>query len=75
MIVANKLDMSGSDPPELAELGRELNTEVMGISAVSGAGLEPVVNRLWQMLEEQKASEAAAEAKGESSPKAQLDPG
>jgi GTP-binding protein len=75
LIVANKLDMSGGEPPELAELGRDLNTEVMGISAVSGLGLEDVVNRLWHMLEEQKAKEAAAEANRESSPNAQLDPG
>ncbi|HVP11821.1 MAG TPA: GTPase ObgE [Phycisphaerae bacterium] len=57
LIVANKLDLAGRDPPELAELAGVLNAEVMGISAVSGVGLEAVINRLWRMLEEQKAKE------------------
>jgi GTPase len=59
LIVANKLDLADRDPPELAALAESLNVEVMGISAVSGVGLEAVVNRLWQMLAEQKAKELA----------------
>lgn len=56
LIVANKLDLAGRvDPPELDAIRRELGAEVMGISAVSGMGLEAVVSRLWRMLEEEKA--------------------
>jgi GTPase len=59
LIVANKLDLAGGEPPELAELAGALNVDVMGISAVSGAGIEAVVNRLWQMLADEKAKELA----------------
>jgi GTP-binding protein len=59
IIVANKLDLAGrSDPPELEALRRELDADVMGISAVSGMGLEDVTNRLWDVIEEQKAAES-----------------
>ncbi|MBU0717229.1 MAG: 50S ribosome-binding GTPase, partial [Planctomycetes bacterium] len=57
LIVANKLDLAGrDDPPEMEDLGRELGARVMGISAVSGRGIEAVVNQLWRMLEEEKAA-------------------
>ena len=52
LVVANKLDLVGrSDPPELEDLRTELRLDVMGISAVSGMGLDEVCNRLWGMLE------------------------
>lgn len=53
MIVANKLDMSpDARPEELAALSEALGgIEVFGISAVSGKGLEPVTNRLWDMID------------------------
>jgi len=63
LTVANKLDLSDRpDPPELGALASRLEREVLGISAVSGQGVETVVNRLWEMLEAQKAEEAAASA-------------
>jgi GTP-binding protein len=61
LVVANKLDLAGgNDPPELAQLRESLAKEVWGISAVSGTGVAAVVNRLWQMLEDCKRSEAGA---------------
>ena len=57
IVVANKLDLAGrDDPPELAAQAEEIGTEVLGISAVSGRGLERVTNRLWDMLEAAKHS-------------------
>jgi len=52
LVVANKLDLAGrDDPPELAEFAEAIAAPVLGISAVSGRGIERVVNRLWDMLE------------------------
>jgi len=52
LVVANKLDLAGkTDPPELAELAAELDCEVLGISGVSGRGLDPLTNRIWDLLE------------------------
>ena len=50
VIVANKTDLIDSDQPVQA-LGRQLGREVLGISGVTGAGLEVLTNRLWQVLE------------------------
>lgn len=63
LIVANKLDLSDSeDPPELGKLREELGVEVMGISGVSGAGVEAVVNRLWKILSELRETAAVQQA-------------
>ncbi len=49
LIAANKLDLT--DGEEAARrLGDELGVEVLGISAVSGAALGPMTERLWGML-------------------------
>ena len=62
LIVANKLDIVGSDsPPELEAFRNTLGADVLGISAVSGAGLDAVMERIWKMLEAQKAIEEEAE--------------
>ena len=63
LVVANKLDLAGDeDPAELGELSEALGgAEVLGISAVSGRGLEKVANRLWEMIEAARAEDAAAE--------------
>ncbi len=59
LVVASKLDIAGSDdPPELAALREELGVEVMGISAVSGRGLESLLSRVWDMLEAEGPAEA-----------------
>lgn len=59
LIVANKLDLAGRlDTPELDALREELGAEVMAISAVSGMGLEELTNRLWDVIEQQKAVES-----------------
>jgi len=52
LVVASKLDIAGcDDPPELAALRGELGVDLMGISAVSGRGLESFLSRVWDMLE------------------------
>ncbi|HPF39543.1 MAG TPA: GTPase ObgE [Phycisphaerae bacterium] len=52
IVVANKLDLAGNDnPPELAAFGEAIGARVVGISAVSGRGVERVANLLWDMLE------------------------
>lgn len=63
IIVANKLDLAGDDdPPELAELSEALGgVPILGISAVSGRGLEKVTNNLWEMIDAARTQEAAAE--------------
>lgn len=57
LVVANKLDLSNdADPPELQGLRDELpDREVMAVSAVSGRGLDGVMNRLWEMIEAARA--------------------
>ena len=63
MIVANKLDLAGdANPPELAELAEELGgAKVVGISAVSGRGLEKVTNQLWELIDTARTQDAAAD--------------
>ncbi|MCB9852278.1 MAG: GTPase ObgE [Phycisphaerales bacterium] len=52
IVVANKLDLAGNDnPPELAALAEAIGVKVLGISAVSGRGVERIANVLWDMLE------------------------
>ncbi|NIA06831.1 MAG: GTPase ObgE [Actinobacteria bacterium] len=49
LIVANKMDLTDSDQA-LIKLRRELNTEVIGISAVAGTGLRQLLEKLWDMI-------------------------
>ena len=59
LIVANKIDLS--DNLEAVEsLRQELGREVMAISAVTGAGLERLSQRLWSMIEDAKQREEDA---------------
>ncbi len=72
LIVANKLDMAGrDDPPELASFAEALPDRIMGISAVSGMGVDKVTEQLWRLLEEHRAEnekdEASPSQPGESS--------
>ncbi len=53
LIVANKLDLTGA-AGRLDELREALGRDVAGISAVTGSGLEPMAERLWQMLADAK---------------------
>ncbi|RIK62671.1 MAG: GTPase ObgE [Planctomycetota bacterium] len=59
LIVANKLDLSpDKEPPELAELREALGgAEVLGISGVSGRGIEAVTNRLWELIDAARKAE------------------
>lgn len=63
LIVANKMDLSGSDPA-VKKLRDDLGINVMGISAVTGHGLEPMLEQIWQMLEPLRRQPARAEARG-----------
>ncbi len=49
MIVANKMDLTGSDQA-LAKLRDDLKTEVIGISAVVGTNLKQLTEALWTKL-------------------------
>jgi len=51
LIVANKMDLTGSKQA-LVKLQEDLETEVIGISAVVGTGLKQLVERLWARLAE-----------------------
>jgi GTPase len=63
LIVANKLDIAGRlDPPEVTALRESLGRDVLAISAVSGWGVEELANRLWSLLEEEKAAAPVAGA-------------
>jgi GTPase len=50
LVVANKMDLSDSQAA-IDHLRAELGCEVLGISAVAGTGLQPTLERLWQMVE------------------------
>jgi GTP-binding protein len=55
LVVANKLDLTPEDnPAEFSRLREELGEDVMGISAVSGKGVDAVVEGIWRMLQEQR---------------------
>jgi len=52
LIVANKLDLAGSEePPELSAFSDAVASRVLGISAVAGRGLDVLVNRIWDLIE------------------------
>ncbi len=54
LIVANKLDLVGhEEPEELGAFAEAIGAEVTGISAVSGWGLDGLMNCVWGMLEEE----------------------
>lgn len=58
LIVANKLDLAGNtEPPELAELSQALGRPILGISGVSGRGVESLVNQIYDMIQAQRAAE------------------
>jgi GTP-binding protein len=59
LIVANKMDLTDASE-HLAELRDALGTDVVSISAVTGRGLEPMVERLWQVLCEAKTAPETA---------------
>lgn len=55
LVVANKLDLSiEEEEPALAELRKELGSDVLAISGVTGKGVEDVVNQLWHMLADER---------------------
>jgi GTP-binding protein len=61
VIVANKTDLTDSQVP-LREIREELGREVLGISAVTGAGLEVLTEHLWEILEADRRSTPARPA-------------
>jgi GTP-binding protein len=58
VVAANKMDLTGA-ADALDRLRRELPVEVLGISAVTGEGLESLTELLWQLLGEQDDQEPA----------------
>jgi GTP-binding protein len=56
LVVANKMDLTGADEI-LARLREELDQPVMAISAVTGKGLLPMLENLWNVIEEQREME------------------
>jgi len=60
VVVASKLDLtSEASPPELKAFEAALGVEVLGISSVTGQGLERLTDRLWDLIEASKAEEAS----------------
>ncbi len=55
LVVANKMDLTDSSA-HLQELRDAVEVDVLSISAVTGSGLEPMVERLWRMLAEARAA-------------------
>lgn len=51
LLVANKIDLA-ADLEAVEQLSDELGREVLAISGVTGAGLEALSDRLWEMVEE-----------------------
>lgn len=51
IIVANKMDLTDSDE-KLRELKEEIGQDIIAISAVTGKGLEPLAEAVWQKLHE-----------------------
>jgi len=56
LVVANKIDLSDTQDA-VEELRDELGCEVLAISGVTGAGLEPLGKRLWEMIADVRAVE------------------
>jgi len=54
IVVANKMDLTDADE-QLASLRDALGVEVFGISAVTGKGLAPLCDRIWEVLEQLRA--------------------
>ncbi len=51
IVVANKIDLSGS-MEHVQALRNELGVEVFAVSGATGAGLETLAERIWQVLQE-----------------------
>jgi GTP-binding protein len=62
IVVANKMDLTDA-AEHLRELKRKIGRDVIGISAVTGAGLTELSDRIWETLQELKETEAAQERK------------
>ena len=50
IVVANKMDLTGSRE-NLKRFRDEVDVEVLAVSGVTGAGLEPLTERIWTALE------------------------
>jgi len=50
LIVVNKMDLTDSDAA-LEELREALGGEILAISAVTGRGLEPMLDRIWELVD------------------------
>jgi GTP-binding protein len=61
IVVANKTDLTDSDE-KVRELQDALDCEIIPISAVTGAGLEPLHKKLWPLIESRKRLEEEDQA-------------
>ena len=61
IVVANKMDLTDSDE-RVRELQDTLNCEIMPVSAVAGAGLERLHQKLWPLIESRKRLEEEDQA-------------
>jgi len=55
LVVATKMDLTGADARR-RELADRLGQPVLGISGVTGHGLEPLGERLWEMVQQHRTS-------------------
>jgi GTP-binding protein len=60
VVVGNKLDLTGAEAAR-QELEAELGVPVYGISGVTGAGLRELSEAVWQVVDEVRQADAAAE--------------
>jgi len=59
IVVANKMDLTGA-AESLERFGRALDTDVVGISGVTGQGLTDLTRRIWKSLEDETPGQATA---------------
>ena len=67
LVVANKMDLTDAQRA-VNRLREELNREVLAISAITGTGLDGLLERLWELVEAAKTEEKRQEAEAPAVP-------
>jgi len=57
LVVANKMDLTDA-APHVDALREELGCDIVGISAATGSGLQPMAERLWSIIAEARAADS-----------------